>query len=158
MGQGLGFLIDQKNVVVHAVADHQISPNNRRQGIVFLRTVPHGIGHTGFHFSVNGVADQVEDVFLGGDVLIERTDGETRCGRNLPGRGFVEAIRDEELDGGVDDLASSALHQILILDLGGNVTGGLSGGTAHTVGSFSNVVAGEPTLGGKNLSERSVGT
>ena len=121
MRQRLGFLIDQQNMVVHAVADQQIVPNDFRQGIALLCDTLHGFRHAAFHFGMDGIADQVQHIFFGGDIFIERADRDPGGFGNLAGGGFMKTVLDEKLDRRIDDLAPPALDQILIFNLGRNL-------------------------------------
>jgi hypothetical protein len=136
MRQRLGFLINQQNMVVHTVADQQIGPHDFGQGVALICDALHGFGHAALHFGMDGIADQVQDIFFGGDILIERADRDPGCFGNLAGRGFVKTVLNEKFDRRVDDLVPPSLDQILIFNLGRNLAFVFLGGDAHACASL----------------------
>lgn len=74
----------------------------------------------GFHFFVDGFADEVEDVVFALDVFVEGSDGHACCGGHLAGGGLVEALFVEEGDDCVDDLLALGQDECVILHVGGD--------------------------------------
>ncbi len=103
------------------MANFEILPDHLCQGIAPGGCPGHRFRNAPGHFRMDGVAHHIKDIFFGGEIFIQGTDGRTGCPGNLPGGGFMKALLDEKLNGGIGDLTASAFHQIGIFDLGRDV-------------------------------------
>jgi hypothetical protein len=110
--QALGLLVDEQDVIAHPVAHRKIGPNHFGQGLAAPGGLGQGRVDTAFDFAVDGVAHQVKDILLAANVLVERPDGKTGGCGDFAGGGLVKPLIDEQLDGGIRDLAAAPDNKI----------------------------------------------
>lgn len=117
-GQGLRFLIQEYDIVLHLVDYFVVGADCVHELLLRVARDIERRPDSRAHARVYVIADEEEDVFLGADVFVERPDAHAELPRDLADGGLVEALFDEQLDGGVYDFHPAGLDELLVLDLG----------------------------------------
>ena len=103
------------------MAYHKVFMDHFGQCIAAPGCLRHGCTDPAFHLCVDRFTYHVQDIFLGCEIFVQRTNRKSSGAGNLPGSGFVETLINKKLNGCIGYLASSAINEFRVFNLGGDI-------------------------------------